>query len=80
MKVRNIINNYVNDNELKITIYENNKINIINYDNIIDFNSKNVEIKVKDKIINVNGLNLTINKMLNDEILIEGLISEIRIN
>ncbi len=80
MRALNRLNDYLNDNEFRITIYEDKKVDIINYDNIIDFNLNKVVIGVNNKKVIIEGLNLTINKMLDNEVLILGLISDRRIN
>lgn len=80
MKAINRLNDYLNDHNFRITVYENNKVDIINYDDIKDFDINKVIIKSRDKNIIIEGLNLTINKMLDNEVLIEGLIASIRIN
>lgn len=80
MKAINRLNNYLNDKEFRITVYEDKKVNIVNYDNIIDFDLNKVIVKVNDKKVIIEGLNLTINKMLDNEVLILGSISNIRIN
>ncbi len=80
MRALNRLNDYLNDNEFRITIYEDKKVDIINYDNIIDFNLNKVVIGVNNKKVIIEGLNLTINKMLDNEVLILGLISDVRIN
>ncbi len=80
MRALNRLNDYLNDREFKIIIYEDKKVDIINYDNIVDFNLNKVIIKVNDKKVIIEGLNLTINKMLDNEVLIIGLISNVSIN
>ncbi len=80
MKVLNRLNEYLEDNEFRITIYEDKKVDIINYDKIIDFSLNTVIIEVSKKKVIIDGLNLTINKMLDNEVLITGLISSVRIN
>ena len=80
MKALNRLNNYLDDNEFKITIYEDEKVDIVNYDSIIDFNLKEVIVSVNNKKVIIEGINLTINKMLDNEVLITGLISSVRIN
>lgn len=80
MRALNRLNDYLNDREFRITIYEDKKVDIINYDNIIDFDLNKVVVKVNEKKVIVEGLNLTINKMLDNEVLITGLISNVRIN
>lgn len=80
MRVLNRLNDYLSDKEFRITIYEGDKVDIINYNNIIDFNLNKVVITANDKKIIIEGSNLTINKMLDNEVLIIGLISSVRIN
>lgn len=79
MKILDRIDNYLCDKEYKLTI-KKNTINIVNYDEIIDFSPLKIAVKYSNKIITVEGKNLTISKMLEDEVLISGLISNIRIN
>lgn len=80
MKILNRLNDYLSDREFRITIYQDKKVDIINYDSIIDFNLNEVIVKTNDRKVIIEGLNLTINKMLDNEVLITGLISNIRIN
>lgn len=79
MRIKERLNNYLYDKEYKIIIKEN-YVNIINYDEIIDFTFNKVSVKSKNKIIIIEGTNLTISKMVIDEVLITGNISNIRIN
>lgn len=78
MKIIDKLDRYLNDNDYKI-IFDNNKLNIVNYDEIIDFSLSNIKVKLKDKIISIDGKNLVINKMIDNEILITGYISNINI-
>lgn len=75
----NRLDNYLYDREYRIIIKEN-YVNIVNYDEIADFNSNKISVKYKNKLITIEGLNLTINKMIEDEVLITGNISNISIN
>lgn len=79
MKIMNRLDNYLYDREYRIIIKEN-YVNIVNYDEIVDFNSNKISVKYKNKLITIEGLNLTINKMIEDEVLITGNISNISIN
>lgn len=79
MKIKDRLNDYLNDNEYKIIIKEN-YINIINYDEITDFTTNKIGIKYKNKIILIEGINLTITKMVTKEVLVTGNIMSIRIN
>ena len=75
----NRLNNYLYDREYKIIIKEN-CINIINYDEIVDFTLTKISVKHKNKLITVDGTNLVITKMIDNEVLITGNIDAIRIN
>ena len=65
------IKDYVRNDEFKITI-KNNTIDIENYSNIGNISNKEIIIYNNKNKIKILGNNLTINKMLNDEILIFG--------
>ena len=78
MRLKKKLERYLYDKEYKIIIKEN-YVNIINYDEIIDFNLTNISVKYHDKVINIDGHNLTILKMIEDEVLITGEINAIRI-
>ena len=80
MKTMERINNYLNDNTFKITMYGTNAVNIVNYTEIKDFSLNKIVVSYEKRKIIIEGLDLTINKMLDDEVLIEGVISSIRIN
>lgn len=79
MKLINKIENYLSDNEYRIII-KDNSINIINYDEILDFSLTKISIRSKQKVIIIEGKNLIISKMLEDEVLVIGNITNIRIN
>ena len=71
MKIVNDIRSFINDDELKVTI-QNNKINILNYKDIGHFDSNKVIVKCDNKKIIIEGKNLVVSKLINDEILING--------
>lgn len=79
MKLMDRFNDYISDREYKIIIKENT-LNIINYDEIIDFSLQKVSVKIKNKILVIEGTNLVISKMIEQEVLITGNISLVRIN
>lgn len=76
MKLLNYLDRYLVDNEYKITIL-NDYINIINYQEIIDFSNKEISIKHEFGITIIKGNNLVVSKMMNDELLIKGNIKSI---
>lgn len=71
MKIIDKINNYINEPDYKI-IVTNKYINIINYQEILDFNSTRISIKYQNGITIINGKNLVVSKMIEDEILVLG--------
>lgn len=79
MKLLSKLDRYLEDKKYKIII-EESQINIINYTEIIDFTTNKISLKCINKTINVEGKNLIISKMLDDELLITGNIINIRIN
>ena len=78
MKIIDKLDRYLNENEYKL-ILDNNRLNIVNYEEIIDFSLSNIKVKLTDKIVSIEGRNLVINKMVDNEILITGNISNISI-
>lgn len=79
MKIFNKLENYLNEQEYKMVIRDN-QINIVNYDEIVDFSSNKIIVKNRSNLIIIEGKNLTISKMLDNEVLISGIISNIHIN
>lgn len=58
-------------------IYENRKLDIVNYQAIPVFNSKEIQVKYIDGIISITGSNLVISRLLKEELLITGDIKKI---
>lgn len=73
------LDNYLYDREYKIIIKEN-YLNVINYSEIVEFSTARISIKCKRNIITIDGLNLVIAKMIDNEILVTGNISNVSIN
>ena len=65
------IDNFLSENKFKI-VYCYNKIDINNYLEVLDFDSSCIKIKYDGGICFVNGNNLCIIRMLDNELLIEG--------
>lgn len=76
MKILDRLNNYINENMYKV-IVTYNYVNIVNYREILDFDSNKISIRNDKGITCVIGKNLVISKMLEDEILITGNIDNI---
>ena len=70
--IRKIVN-YIKDSNFKI-IYLNNSVNVINYDSVLEVKENIVSLKKEDKIIHIKGEDLRLNKLLEKEILVTGLI------
>lgn len=79
MKLVDRLEDYLYDNEYKI-IVKKNQVYIVNYDEIIDFSLNKISVKYRNKIFVIEGTNMVISKMLDNEILITGNISSLRIN
>lgn len=76
MKLIRKIDNYINDKKFYI-IFKDNKLNVINYSEILDFSSSKISIRYEDKIYNIEGTELVISKMMDNEIMIIGNIYKI---
>jgi len=77
MKIFKDIRNFIDDKSFKIIIY-NDLIDIINFKEIKDINSTSIKV-LTDKVINIIGKDLCIIKMLDNEIVIKGIIKSINV-
>lgn len=75
----NNLKNYINDKDFRMHIYYK-KINIVNYVDILSLESSRISVKSNDGIIVIKGDNLTVSKLLENELLILGNISNIEFN
>ena len=69
---------YIKDNSLKIKYFDNN-VNIVNYDKILEIKSDVITIIKDNKLILIRGENLKLTKLLDNEILIIGIIKRIEL-
>ena len=69
---------YVKDEKLKI-IYYDNSINIVNYDNILEIKDTEITIIKNKTVIIIKGNDLKLNKLLDREVLITGIINKIEL-
>ncbi len=74
-QIKKIIN-YIKDENFKI-IYINNSINVINYDKILEVKNNIVTLEKENKLLFIKGSNLKLNKLMDNEILITGVVNEI---
>lgn len=75
----NKVREYIKDDEFKLIIFED-RIYATNYDEIISLEDERISLKIKNKRIIVKGKNLTLHKLLEKEILISGLVSNIEVS
>ncbi len=74
----NRLKDYINDNSFKINIYKN-KINVVNYLDIITLEEDRISLKYQEGMIIIKGNNLSVNKLLDNEILITGEIKSVEL-
>lgn len=75
----NKINDYINDKEFRLTIFDN-KVYIINYLKIISLENERISLLTGNNRIIIKGNNLCLNKLLDDEVLIKGTINSIEVD
>lgn len=79
MRLFDKLDRYLVDNEYKVTI-EKDRVYIINYVEIVDFSSTRVVVKYRDGVTVLEGLNLVVSRMMDDELVIEGKLKSIEYN
>ena len=72
----NNLREYIDNKELKITILEN-RVNVINYDKLRDINDKEIVLTKDRKKIKILGKRLKLNKLIENEVLVLGLIEKV---
>ena len=72
------IMNYIKDDKFKI-IFVNNSLDIINYDKLLEVKDNIITLEKENKLILIRGENLRIDKLLDNEILILGIIKKIEL-
>ncbi len=78
MKLINNFREYMMNNEFVINIYKD-KINIINYTSIGAIEDTKILVSGDNKTVFITGEKLALKKLLNDEILISGVIKKIEL-
>ena len=69
---------YIKDDDLKIK-YFNNNVNVSNYDKILEIKSDVITIVSNKKLILIKGEDLKLTKLLDNEILITGIVKKIEL-
>lgn len=75
----NRIKDYINDKEFRITIFTD-RIHIINYLQILSIEDERVAFLTNKGRIIIKGNNLCLNKLLDDEVLVSGFVSNIEVD
>lgn len=78
MKLIKNIRSYILEDELQINVFKD-KVNIVNYTKIGHFDNSKVMIYHTSGLIEIKGEKLVVSKLLNDEILITGVIKNIEL-
>lgn len=69
---------YIKDDDFKIR-YFNNKVNIVNYEKILEIKDDMITLSKDNKLILIKGEDLKLTKLLDNEILINGIIKKIEL-
>ena len=69
---------YIKDDDFKIR-YFNNKVNIVNYEKILEIKDDMITLSKDNKLILIKGEDLKLTKLLDNEILITGVINIIKV-
>ena len=78
LKIIKNFRSYLLEDDFRINVFKN-KINIINYDHIGSIDSSKITIYYEDGEIIISGKNLVLSKMVDNEILISGIINNIEL-
>lgn len=70
------LKNIIYDKKFKVTILKN-QVNINNYKEILIFEESQILVSTEEYSVRVKGENLTINRLLENELLIEGKIKTV---
>ena len=72
------IRSYILEDELQINVFKD-KVNIVNYTKIGHFDNTKVMVYYNEGLIEIKGEKLVVSKLLNNEILITGVIKNIEL-
>lgn len=72
------IKEYINDNEFRLTVFTD-RIYVMNYLKIISLEDERISFLTDKGRVIIKGENLCLNKLLDDEILISGIVSNIEV-
>lgn len=78
MNIRNNIVDYLYDRDYIVAIYDD-FIYLFNFHYLNEFSDKRIIVTVKDKILEIEGHNLSIIKITKEELLIKGKIKNVKV-
>lgn len=76
IRLVSMVDNYINEKSFSM-IYKNKKLDIVNYTKILDFSDIKITIGYKNNKYIIEGTNLVITRMVDEELLITGNINNI---
>lgn len=76
IRLVSMVDNYINEKSFSMT-YKNKKLDIVNYTKILDFSDIKITIGYKNNKYIIEGTNLVITRMVDEELLITGNINNI---
>ncbi len=75
----NRVREFINDSEFRLTILED-RVHAVNYTKIISLEDERISLLTKKSRIIIKGEHLLLNKLLDNEILISGKVTNIEVN
>ena len=76
LKLFNYLDRYIVDDTFRIVAMDD-LVNVVNYEEVLDFSSKEITIKHKNGEVCIKGSDLVVSKMIDDELIINGKIKSI---
>lgn len=72
------LRNYINDVEFRVNLYKD-KVHIVNYIKIVTIEKSRISIGYSSGMLIIKGKDLALKKLLDDEILIKGIINSVEL-
>ena len=73
-----VLRNYINDVEFRVNLYKD-KVHIVNYTKIVTIEKSRISIGYSSGMLIIKGKDLALKKLLDDEILIKGIINSVEL-
>lgn len=72
------LRNYISDAEFRVNLYKD-KVHIVNYTKIVTIEKSRISIGYSSGMLIIKGKDLALKKLLDDEILIKGIINSVEL-